>query len=191
MALKGIVPVYSTVKELIEKHGGEIFLALGKGTALEVAKEYGFGSYYKNERSMKSAVMRAFNIVRDEPNKWGISLESVKEVEKSIKDRAPKQTSIIEVEKQDLGTLLTGTRDLAGQLIRRKLDQLDKDPKALQAEKLKDLGWLFGVLFDKGQIMAGKATEHVALMSNIPDHLDPDEALKAIMQMREEMQRKD
>lgn len=182
------LPVYPSGKALIEARGSEIFLALKDQSAIDVAYMFGLNKYFTNDKSMRSAIMRVYNSVMDNPQVYGIDLEVVKSVEAALKGRRKNVPIQVDVDSMDVSSLLQFNRDLTGKLIRRKLQLLDQDPRALKDEKLKDLGWLYGVFFDKGQIMAGKATEHIALMSNIPDHMDPEEALKAIMKMREEFE---
>ncbi len=183
------IPAYPNTKQLIDKHAGEMFEALGSRSYIEVAYLFGLDKYLKSEGSMKSAAVRAYNQVMDNPERYGIQPDTVDIVSKAVKDRSRKPSAdVIDIEKTDISVLISQSRDKAIKLIQRKLAYLDEDPKALQAEKMRDLGWVFGVLFDKGQIMAGAATEHIALMSNIPDHLDPEEALKAIMKIREELE---
>lgn len=190
------LPSYPTGGELINAEAGRMFLHLEDKKTGEVAYLFGLDRYYANEASMKSAVMRAYQLVLEDPMKYDITTEKAAFIQGIVQSRGLKLNNPEtvreeqEIAKMDIGSLMLSTRDVAAQLVRRKLDYLNKNPKALKEEKLKDLGWLLGVLFDKGQIIQGAATEHIAVMSNLSEHMDPDEALKAIMQMREEFQNK-
>lgn len=145
---------------------------------------------------MRSAVTRAYNLVLDNPAKYEILPEKAAFIHGLVAARgiAKKSPETLreekEIEKLDISSLMLGARDLTAKLVRKKLDYLDKNPKALKEEKLKDLGWLAGVLFDKGQIIMGQATEHIAILSNVDSKMDPDEALAAILRMRDEISKK-
>jgi hypothetical protein len=185
------LPSYPSGAALIRGEASKMFLALEAKSHTEVAYEFGLDRYFTSEGSMRSAVTRAYNTVLENPSTYDILPEKAAYIQGIVTSRAiVKKPETIrkvkEIENMDIATIMLSTRDLAAGLVRRKLEYLDTHPQALKEEKLKDLGRLLGVLFDKGQIIAGQATEHVLMMSSIPDHLDPDEALAAIMKMREE-----
>lgn len=186
------IPSYPNAAKLIEAEAGRMFLHLEDKSNIEVAYLFGLDRYLKSEGSMRSGVTRAYNLVLDDPAHYDILPEKAAFIHGIVTSRILKKKdpeTIREQEelaKMDIGALMLSTRDIAAKLVRRKLDYLNEHPQALRDEKLKDLGWLLGVLFDKGQIIQGAATEHIAVMSNLPEHIDPDEALKAIMQMREQ-----
>lgn len=186
------LPSYTSGMALLEEQAGEIFRCLENKTYLETAYEFGLDRYYSSEDSMKSAITKAYNIALDNPSKFGLTMEEAAFIQGKIQGRniGRKDPETVREAKEiaalDISTQINETRDLVAGLVRKKLEFLNRNPKALKEEKLKDLGWLLGVLFDKGQIVAGQATEHIAVMSNIPEHIDPAEAMKAIMKMREE-----
>jgi hypothetical protein len=190
------IPSYPRGSNLIEGEAGRIFLHLEDKNHLEVAYLFGMDRYFSTESSMRSAVTRAYNLVLENPSKYDILPEKAGYIQGLVSSRGivKKDPETVreenELKKLDITGMILSTRDLAAGLVRRKLDYLDKHPKALQEEKLKDLGWLLGVLFDKGQIIRGEATEHIAVMSSLPEHMNPDEALKAILQMRDEFNNK-
>jgi len=55
----------------------------------------------------------------------------------------------------------------------------------LKKMSLKDFGTLFGILFDKGQIIQGQATEHIAHLSKVEDGLSPQELMETVIKQRE------
>jgi hypothetical protein len=190
------IPSYPKGSELIQGEAGRIFLQLENHNHLEVAYLFGLDRYFTSESSMRSAITRAYNLVLADPMKYDVAPEKAGFIQglvssRGIVKRNPESIrEENELKQMDITGMILSTRDLAAGLVRRKLDYLDKHPKALQEEKLKDLGWILGVLFDKGQIIRGEATEHIAVMSSLPEHMNPDEALKAILQMREEFNTK-
>ena len=42
-----------------------------------------------------------------------------------------------------------------------------------------------GILFDKGQIIQGEATENVAVLAKIKSDMSPEEMMDAVLKMRE------
>jgi hypothetical protein len=183
------IPSYPTAQALIEGEAGKIYLALEEKTFLEVAYIFGLDRFFSNESSMKSAITRAYNLVLDNPEKFGIPSERAAFIHgvvasRNINKKPETLREDKEVKAKDLSTELLSARDLATSLVKRKLEYLDKNPKALQEEKIKDLGWIMGVLFDKGQIIQGQATEHIAVLSKISDDMKPEEAMSELLNMR-------
>ena len=190
------IPSYPTAEALVEAQAGRIFLHLEDKSFAEVGYLFGLDRYLKNENSMRSAITRAYNLVLDNPMKYDIAEDKAAFIHGLVAARgiAKKSPETLreekEIEKLDISSLMLGARDLTAKLVRKKLEYLDRNPKALKEEKLKDLGWLAGVLFDKGQIIMGQATEHIAILSNVDAKMDPDEALAAILRMRDEIGKK-
>ncbi len=188
------IPSYPSGQALLEEQAGKIFLQLEQKTFAEVGYMFGLDRYFSTEASIRSAVMRAFNLVLDNPGKYDILPEKVGYIQgvvssRGIKKRDPETLrEQQEIEKADIAGLVTGSRDLAARLVRKKLDHLDNNPKALKEMSLKELIGALHILFDKGQIIAGAATEHIAVLSSVDAQIDPKEAMAAIMKMRDEMQ---
>jgi hypothetical protein len=187
------VPAYESGAALLKAEAGRMFVELDKLSFIEVAYKFGLDRYFSTEGSMRSAVMRSVNLVLDNPSSYDVSKEKAEAIHMIIQARnvnkATKPETIRaqkELAEQDITKMITGSRDLVTRLLRKKLEYLDRNPKALKEEKIRDIAWVVGVLFDKGQIVSGQATEHIAVLSSINDKLNPDEALKAIMEMREQ-----
>lgn len=186
------IPTYTTGIQLIEAEAARIFLNLEDHSNVEVAYLFGLDRFYTSTGSMRGAISKAYNMVLTDPMKYDIPLDKAGFIQAMVESRqiVKKDPETVreleEMEKLDINTLMLSNRDVAAQLVRRKLEYLKGSPKALKEEKLKDLVYVLGHLFDKGQIVQGQATEHVVFMSNLPEKMNPDEALKAILQMREE-----
>lgn len=157
---------------------------------------FGLDRYLANEGSMRSAITRAYNLVLDNPSKYEILPEKAAFIQgvvssRGIAKRTPETVrQEVEAMDSDISKSVTHMRTLSSKLVRRKLEYLDKNPKALKEMSLKELIGAFHILFDKGQIVAGLATENIAVLSNIDMKMNPDEALAAIVKMREELTQK-
>lgn len=182
---------YGTGQAYIEANARLIFLAMENGSALEVGKQFGLYKYYTTPGSVRSAVNRAYNMVLDNPGDYEIEMDIAKRIQEKVQARSFKRSPEVikqrqEVQELDIRELITGNRNKATLLLRKKLNHLDKNPKALADISLRDLVGAVHILFDKGQIVAGMATEHIAVMTNIPENLPPEDAIKLITRMREQ-----
>ena len=148
---------------------------------------------------MKGAVYRIYREVGADLEKFGLSQETKERVEEAMEHRSvatnSKDTTVAEKEfelrKVDLDVLLTANRDLSAKLINRKLVELNNSRKQLINESIVNLGKIFGILFDKSQIIKGAATEHIAVMSKIDDNINPKDAIEMVLNMRERLINKD
>lgn len=187
------LPSYPTGAALIREQAGKIFLELETKGNIEIAYLFGMDRYFTSESSMRSAVTRAYNLVLDNPKAYQIDQVKAAFIQGLVTSRQilKKVETLREVaEVEDLQNLdITKTtlsaRNLTAKLLMDKLRWLDEHPRALQEESIINLTKVFTSLFDKGQIVQGAATEHIAVLSQIDSKMDPDEALKAIMAMRE------
>lgn len=186
-----VLPVdkyYPSGEAFIRDIAGSVFLALETNSFVEVGKQLGLSKYYKSDGSIRTAVNRAYNTVLDDPLKWNITIEKAKEIQGIVQSRglgSVARRENKEAQVLDISTLITTNRDKAAGLIRKKLDYLDRNPKALAEMSLRDLVGALHILFDKGQIIAGQATEHIAVMTNLPDNMSPEDALKMVTRMRQ------
>lgn len=187
------IPSFPTGAALIRELAGRIFLHLEDHSNIEVAYLFGMDRYFTSESSMRSAVTRAYNLVLDNPMQHDIPPEKAAYIQglvtaRQINPKKDKDTSVRdqnEIDALDISKATLTARNLTTKLLIDKLKWLDEHPRALQEESIVNLAKVFTTLFDKGQILQGQATEHIAVLSNIDAKMDPDEALKAIMQMRE------
>lgn len=169
-----------------------LFRKLASTTLYEAGVEFGLDKHYKDAAGVRNKVYAIYRDVANNYEKYAVQKETVDLVVAAVSGRkvAIKQGATV-AEKHDAittvdikGLTLSG-RDTAGKLIARKLDYLDKHPKELQKESLVNLGKIFGIMFDKSQIIQGQATEHVALMGRIDSNLTPEQALEAVLRSRE------
>ncbi len=177
--------------QLTEAKKAALFKKLATNTLTEVGMEMGFDKHYKSMKSMKGAVYRIYNEVRATPSVFGMSNDTVDLVvsnvsKRSVSSREPESLrEDMELKSSDIKTMIINGRNAAMNLINRKLDYLQKHPKALKDTSITQLGTLFGIIFDKGQIISGQATEHVAVMSKIDKDMKPDAAISMVLKMRE------
>lgn len=187
---KVYVPSYPTGAALLRGEAGNIFEQLETKGNIEVAYLFGLDRYFTSESSMRSAVTRAYNLVLDNPKGYAILPTRAAFIQgivtsRQILKRPETVREKLEVEALDITKVTLNARNLTAKLLMDKLQWLDEHPRALQEESIVNLTKVFTSLFDKGQIVQGAATEHIAVLSQIDSKMDPDEALKAIMQMRE------
>ncbi len=180
-------------KTITDKERAYIFKQLASKTLYEVGVEFGLDKHYKTAAGIRTRIYGIYNQVRANPEKFFLQQETIDLVVAAVAKRSLEQPKPTLKEKSELSLLdvkeltLTG-RDKIAKLINKKLDYIDKHPGALKAESLVSLTKAFGTLFDKGQIIQGQATEHVAVMGNIDTNLSPDDAIDLVLQMREQIQ---
>lgn len=171
------------------------FKKLASTTLYDAGVEFGFDKHYKDSVGVRNKAYQIYRDVANNYEKYAVQKETVDLVVAAVSGRkvaikpgatiAEKNDAITGI---DIKALTLSGRDVAGKLIAKKLDYLDAHPKALAAESLVNLGKIFGILFDKAQIIQGQATEHVALMGRIDTNLTPEQALDAVLRSREVMQ---
>lgn len=181
--------------KLSEDKKAAIFKKLASGTLYDVGLEFGFDKHYKDATAIRNRVYAIYRDVANNPEKYAVQPETVDLVVDAVSNRkvatrtetplAEKHTAI---DTKDIKSMTLAGRDSAGRLIAKKLEYLEAHPKALAAESLVNLGKIFGILFDKSQIIQGQATEHVALMGKIDTGMTPEEAIQAVLRSREQTQ---
>lgn len=173
-----------------------IFKRLASSTLYDVGLEFGFDKHYKDAVAIRNKVYTIYRQVANEPERYAVQQEVVDLVTDAVSNRkiaikseaTPMRVEANAIVATDIKNLTLTGRDTAGRLIAKKLEYLEAHPKALQQESLVNLGKIFGIMFDKSQIIQGQATEHVALMGRIDTNLTPEQALDAILRSREVMQ---
>ena len=186
--------------KLNEAKKAALFKKLATNTLLKVGMEMELDKHYKSMESMKTAVYKIYNEVRATPSVFGISDDTVDLVVSNVSKRSVsaggegRQPETLreemEIKTTDIKSMIVSGRNTAMGLINKKLDYLQRHPKALKETSITQLGTLFGIIFDKGQIIQGQATEHVAVMSKIDKNMKPDEAITRVLRMRELEQEK-
>lgn len=171
-----------------------LFKKLASTSLYEVGVEYGLDKHYKDASGVKNKVYQIYREVAANPERFAVQQETVDLVQAAVSSRkiankpAPtlrEKTEEAAIVANDIKGLTLSGRDAAGRLIARKLEHLESHPKALAQESLVNLGKIFGILFDKAQIIQGQATEHVAHMGKIDTNMTPEDALAAVLRGRE------
>lgn len=159
----------------------------------EAAVALGFDQSYSGG-SLRSVGYNIYKLI--DPEKIGIDKEISEMVASAIESRKQGgQRKIVEanvdfmptdlINPSDNKQVVIEGRNKAAMLIHKKLDLLNRNKKALDAVSLTQLTTAFGILFDKGQIIQGQATENIAVMSKISNDMSPEDTLNAILRMRE------
>lgn len=182
--------------KLTDKKIGEMILRLEHKTLMQVGVEFGLDAQYASVASMKSTIKRHLNTAKNNPEKFGLTVEDVNRVSGALTARmlpAIKETQTIreraeEVNNKSFADLVLSGRTKAMKLLHSKLDRIARSKKALDETNLSTLAQTAGILFDKGQIISGEATENVAVLAKIKTDMSPEDALKAVLNMREQFQ---
>lgn len=92
------------------------------------------------------------------------------------------------IDTQQMVELATDTRNMAVQALNLKLMEINSDPDVLAKTSLKELATVFGILFDKSQLMNGLATSNINIHTKIDVNMSSDKALEELNKMREKYQ---
>ena len=182
---------------LTDEKKGIIFRALAEKPLYETGVDFGLDKHYATAASVKSKMQRIYNEVQKNPDKYGVSQEIVDMVVGIVSNRNPQgsrkahlptlreTTEIQHADENDVSKLVLSGRSKAFQLLHKKLDAVGRNKKSLETVSLPQLATVAAILFDKGQIVQGQATENVAIMAKIDSNMKPEDALSAVLQMRE------
>lgn len=169
-----------------------IFRKLASGTLYEVGVEFELDKHYKDAVAVRNKVYNIYREVSQDPETYFVHPDTVALVVEAVSKRKVATRSadtMVETQEKlkdaDIKSLTISSRDKAGKLINHKLSYLESHPKALVGESLVTLGKIFGILFDKAQIIQGQATEHVAVMSKIDSSMSTEDAIQAVLRSRE------
>jgi hypothetical protein len=176
------------IADIDENTKAGLFKSLASNTMYAVGVEFGFDKHYKSASGVRSAVKKIYNEVKNDPEKFFIHPDTVELVMKAVSERsvAPMVTLREKSElKVDIKDIILHNRDLTAKLIGDKLEQLSRSKKDLKNESLVNLSKVMATLFDKGQIVQGQATEHVALLGKLDKDMSPDAAIATVLKMRE------
>lgn len=89
------------------------------------------------------------------------------------------------IDTEEMVELSKDTRNLAIQTLNKKLLEVYGDEAQLNKVNLATLATVFGILFDKSQLMNGLATENIAIQAKIDINMNSDTALVELNKMRE------
>lgn len=125
---------------------------------------------------------------REQKRRLGLSAKlAAKELEKATKQSVniPSVTAKAPIKETELKDMVIQARSKSLQLLHRKLDELWEDPEQFKKLRIVELTTAFGTIFDKTQIIMGQATENIAVMAKIDKNMNAEDALSAILSMRE------
>lgn len=173
-----------------------LFKALATKSSYEAGIDFQLDKHYKNAQTVGSAVVRIFHEVKNNPEKFAISLDTVQLVTDAVSARTSlvqkgeARTTLrekIDAEKgKTIEELALDNRSKAWMLLSLKLDDALSSKKKREKISLGEMAKVAGITFDKGQLIEGKATEHVATLSKIEmEDLSPGQAIDMILKMRE------
>lgn len=168
----------------------EFYLSLARMTYLDAAKKLGISDRYTTDSSLKQIGYRLYK--ETNPEELGISSDAIAIVSTALAERKSKaQTEIMDganpevLDSSDSKQLVIGGKNKAALLLHKKMDMLMNSKKRLDAVPVSQLATMFGILFDKAQIIQGEATENIAVMAQVKKDMNPQEALDALLKIRE------
>lgn len=89
-------------------------------------------------------------------------------------------------EKQDdISNTVLNVRDMTWSILDKKLSRLMMNDAAIDKLNLGTLGFFAGIMFDKGRLVQGKATQHIALQAKIAKDLTAEQALELALKQQE------
>ena len=168
-----------------------IFRKLAEKSIYETGIHFEFDKIYKSNASIRNSVYKIYQEVCQDPAKFSLSQETVDLVVDVVKNRNGVASRVPTVKEQtsekiDFKDLAIKGRNKALKLAHAKMDRISSSKKKLDAVSVGELAKVYGIFFDKAQIIRGEATEHVAVLSrNIKDGMTPEEALNMVLKMRE------
>lgn len=174
------------------------FKMLREKSLFEAAVECGIDKYFDNKAQIINYMYRSFLKIRSNPEAFAISPDIVEEVEDKMsrrnlygKDRRELineefTNKLANIKDADVKQIVHLGRNKAAIILDRKMDMLLQSKKALAKENIVSLAKVFGIYFDKAQIINGQATEHIAIMAKgVKDDITPEEALNELIKRRE------
>ena len=180
------------INHIPDKTKGEMYKALVSNSYADIAVDFGIDIHYKDASGYRNAAYRIAKEVENSPEKYGVTPEVVELVKKAQADRKNSAGKVIH-EKQDSAILdfsdtkavTVGGRNKALKLLHKKMDLLNNNKKALESTNITSLATVFGIFFDKAQILQGQATENIAVKAKITKDMTPEESLEELLKMRE------
>lgn len=173
-----------------QKYG--MFKMLLTKTTYEAGLEFGLDKHYKTSRQVQNYVTRIFNEVKNNPDKFNVNKEvydgvlaarasrtlAIKKTDASLREKT-------EIDENDIKALMIGNRNDVAKILRHKLEKIKGSAQQINNLSLLELAKVFGILFDKGQIIQGEATEHIAHLAKIESGLTSEQLLQAVINQRE------
>lgn len=185
----------------------DIFVDSAQLDYREIGKKYGYSALYANHATLTVKLSNIMKEVKTDPERFGLTADDVERIEAakklrirgrlkplqgmstrgSVLPKSEKQTRNLEKVELEIKDNLLHARAKALALLHKKLDRVAEGDN-IDGIRIVELTTAFGTIFDKTQIVSGEATENVAIMAKIDSNMKPEDALKAILDMREENQ---
>lgn len=187
---------YTEVKDKLspERRAGLIRLLKDK-SMFAAACEAGIDKYFDKKTDINNFMYKFFLEAKTDPAMVGLHPDTMLEVDEAMKKRSIGNKEVIDydnateklsnIKEADIKDIVIMGRNKASILIDKKMTYLMKNKKALEKESLVNLAKVFGIYFDKSQIVQGQATENIAVMAKIGDDLTPEQAMEALLKNRE------
>jgi len=83
--------------------------------------------------------------------------------------------------------LILDGRKQAFTILMRKLKLINSSKKRLDDANVSSLAQVFGIIFDKGQIIQGQSTENIAMMAKVDSNMTPQQLMQAVLGVREQI----
>lgn len=173
----------------------QIFESLATRSMHETGLYLGLAQRYKNSSSMVAGISRAFSRVMANPEHFGISIDVAQQTDKIVKSRnsiASKSLNVLKLESnlkeldgKTFDELVISNRVKAWTLLQLKMNDILSSKNKREKVSVGELAKVAGITFDKGQLVEGKATDHVALMAKVDTDTTPESAMQQILKMRE------
>lgn len=191
--LQKALPVWKQLPEAKER---EFYKLLINHNYTEAAIQIGLDAHYEGA-GLRGAAYQLYKYI--DPDKLGIDKELQDLVREAIEKRKSTGGKPVQMSEKGLDLpsaevldptdtkgVVLGGRNKAAMLLHKKMDYLSTNKKALNDTSISQLATVFGIFFDKSQVLQGQATENIAVMSkNISDDMTPEEMLEATLKMRE------
>lgn len=172
-----------------------MFKMLATKSSYETGLAFELDKHYKNAQTVGSTVIRIFNEVKNNPDKFLISADTVELVTKAVEARSALtrkgearttlREKLDETKNKTFEELVLDNSAKAWQLLALRLDDGLSSRKKREKISLGEAAKVAGIMFDKKQLTEGKATEHVSLMSKVDTTLNPEQAMDLVLKMRE------
>lgn len=174
---------------------GALFKSLATKSIVQVGYQFEFDKHYKSTSGLRNAVYKIYNEVKNEPEKFAISQDTVDLVASALSGRAiapvTNNEKTLREQQEDadnlpFAELAQAGRNKALKLLHKKIDRVSNSRKKIDAMSMGEMAKVFGIMFDKSQIIRGEATEHVKILSkNVDDTMTAEERLNYVLKLRE------
>lgn len=172
-----------------------LFKQLATKSSYEAGLEFGLDKHYKNAATVGAVVIRIYNEVKNDPERFAVSNDTVDLVISAVQARTglvqkgEARTSLREKLDEQKGKsieeLTLDNRAKSWMLLSLRLDDALSSKKKREKISLGEIAKVAGITFDKGQLIEGKATDHVALMAKVSEDMSPTDAIETVLKMRE------